>query len=211
VTLVEPHLDETGQPCTRHAAISIDTLLAYAAIGSRASGFHHDTASKLQSLMMAVDEIGESANDELKGAAATAAAAIRDLHALLTVNRALAKPPQRKKTPLSELLTRAAERNGVRLIGDTPAVAVHVALPSIAHALAMLLDLAAGPIQGTRSVSLSVATGPRIRIQITASNGFATLPNANEQISLAAFLMKREDGTLACQPNGFVVELPAAE
>ena len=41
-----------------------DGVLAWAAVGSRISGFHHDSASKLQSLMMALDEAAELAGNQ---------------------------------------------------------------------------------------------------------------------------------------------------
>jgi hypothetical protein len=207
-----PHLDETGQPCTRHAAISDDVLLAYAAVGSRVSGFHHDAASKMQSLMMAIDEISELGNDEARSAAATAATALRDLHQILTVNRALAKPPQRKPTPLRDLVTRAAERFGVKARGELPATNLQIALASAAHALSIALDIAAGPLQQARTVDLTAtAQADRLVLDITATGPFSSTPNPNELLALASFLLGREDATLACKPNGFVVELPIAQ
>jgi len=53
------HLDDQGRPCTKHPSATIDELMVLAVIGSRVSGFHHDIASKLQGLMMSIDEIGE--------------------------------------------------------------------------------------------------------------------------------------------------------
>jgi hypothetical protein len=207
----EPHLDETGQPCTRHAAISQDVLLSYAAVGSRISGFHHDAASKMQGLMMALDEISEGANEEVRAAAATASAALRDLHQILTVNRALAKAPQRKAISVHDIVNRAAERHGVKVRGDLSATAVNVALASIAHALSIPLDLAAGGPQSTRTVDIACTQqGARVVLDITAPSGFSTTANANELLAVASFLFRREEATLACKANGFVVELPVA-
>jgi hypothetical protein len=207
----EPHLDETGHPCARHAAISDDILLAYASIGSRVSGFHHDAASKMQSLMMALDEISELATDDIRGPAATASTALRDLLQILTVNRALAKPPQRKPVALPELVARAAERHGVKVRGDLPPANVNIALASLAHALSIPLDIAAGPPQDARTVDVSCRQGATIVLDITAAGALANAPNTNELLALAAFLLRREDASLACKPDGFVVELPLAE
>jgi hypothetical protein len=207
---LEPHLDETGKPCARHAAVSQDVLLAYAAIGSRVSGFHHDAASKLQSLMMAIDEITELANDDVRSAAATASTALRDLHQLLTVNRALAKAPQRKPTAVRELVARAAERNGVKTRGELPAANVQIALASVAHALSIAFDIAAGPPQGVRTVEVTCTQAERLVLELSASAALYTPPNANELVALASFLLRREDATLACKPTGFVVDLPLA-
>ena len=212
MTATTPHLDESGQPCSRHAAINDDVLLAYAAVGSRVSGFHHDAASKMQSLMMAIDEITELGNDEARSAAATASTALRDLHQILTVNRALAKPPQRKPTPLRDLVTRAAERFGVKARGELPATNVQVALASAAHALSLVFDIAAGPLQQARTVDLTTREQDgRVWLDITTSGPFSTTPNPNELLALATFLLRREEGELNCKPNGFVVALPVAQ
>ena len=55
------HADDAGGTCGKHAAVSADTMMQLAMIGSRASAFHHDCASKLQGLVMALDELGELA------------------------------------------------------------------------------------------------------------------------------------------------------
>ena len=200
------HDDETGAPCTRHVPLASDVILTYAAIGARVSSFHHDVASKLQSLMMAIDEISELASDDVRPVAATAMTALQELNQLLVVNRALAKAPQRKPTKLRDLVARAAERHGVRIRGDVLDINVVVALPSIAHALDMLFDMLAGPLKGPRSVALEVTqTGDRVTLALTAMTKFEAHP---ELIELAAFLLGREEGALSCTPNGFVVVLP---
>lgn len=200
------HHDETGGPCTRHEPVESDVLLAYAAVGARVSSFHHDIASKLQSLMMALDEIGELANDDLRPAAATAMAALQDLNGLLNANRALAKAPQRKPTQLRELLRRASERHGVKLQGEVIDVDVIVAWPSIAHAIDMLIDMLAGPLKGQRTVAFEITrTSERVALALSATTTFDA---QNELIELAAFLLAREEGTLTCNANGFVVVLP---
>jgi hypothetical protein len=205
------HLDEEGKPCTKHAPAS-DGLLAWAAVGSRISGFHHDTASKLQSLMMALDEATDIlGNDrpDLHVALTTATTALRDIHGLLTENRALAKAPQRKTTALASLLDRAAARHGVKITGAVGTATVHVAPPSITHALSMLIDLSAGSLQSTRTVAVAVSVlADDVRVEITGPPVDAAKPLVNESISVAAFLLAREDGSLRCTPTGFVVQLP---
>lgn len=206
------HCDETGQPCTRHAPAQ-DKLLAFAALGSRISGFHHDAASKLQSLIMALDEIGEligEADSDVRTATETAQSAVRQLHGLLTMNRALAKAPQVATTALPELLARAAERHAVKLHGELGSVSVLIAPPSMTHAFSMLLDMIAGtPAQG-RSVTVQ-ATSDGSRVTVTLEgNVEPTHASVNELIALAAFLVSREAGTLRCGAKRFVVELPAA-
>lgn len=200
------HCDETSTPCTRHSDVSQDVILEYAAIGSRMSSFHHDVASKLQSLMMAVDEIVELGSDNLRSAAMTATAALQGINELLAVNRALTKAPQRRPTSLPEIIARAAARHGVHVRGDQVDVDVNVALPSIAHALDLLLDMLAGPMRGERAVSLEITKLPDcVALGLEATAPFEA---NNEHIALATFLLVREAGALTCSSTGFVVVLP---
>jgi hypothetical protein len=203
---VSSHDDETGGRCTRHQPVSQEAVLTYAAIGSRMSSFHHDVASKLQGLMMAIDEITELGNDDTRAAATTAATALQELNQLLAINRALTKAPQRKRTALRELMARASERHGVKLRGDMIDADVNVALPSMTHALDLLVDMLAGPLRGERTVALEVSRkAERVVLVLTATTTFEA---NNEHIALAHFLLARETGTLACRADGFVVELP---
>lgn len=205
------HRDKDGKPCTRHAPAS-DGLLAWAAVGSRISGFHHDTASKLQSLMMALDEATELLGDErpeIRVPLDTATTALREIHGLLTENRALAKAPQRKATLVSDLFKRAAARHAVKISGDLGTASVHVAPPSITHALALLLDMSAGSVQSTRAVQIGVsAQGGDVQVEITGVVVDPSKPMVNESIAVAAYLLAREDGALRCSDQGFVVQLP---
>ncbi len=207
------HVDEDGKPCTRHVATE-EKLLAYAAVGARAAGFHHDAASKLQSLVMALDEISEligEEDSEIRTATETAQSAMRQLHALLSLNRALAKTPQIAPTLLPELLQRAAERHAVKLRGNVPSIDVMAAPPSMTHAFAMLLDMLAGsPAQGRDVEVSSQSEGGRVTIALAGSLE-ATHPNANELIALAAFLLSREGGSLRCGSKKFIVELALAD
>lgn len=207
------HLDEDDKPCARHVAVE-PKLLAYALVGSRISGFHHDAASKLQSLVMALDEMSEligEADSDLRAATDTAQGAVRQLHGLLTANRALAKTPAVTRTALPELLSRAGDRHGVKVRGNVPTLYVMVAPPSITHAFALLLDMIAGPPVSGRQVTVSSeVVGDRVRVMLEG-NVEATHQNANELIAIAAFAIKREEGTLHCGPKRFVVELARAE
>jgi hypothetical protein len=207
------HLDENGQSCTRHP-IARDKLLSYAALGSRVSGFHHDAASKLQSLVMALDEIseliGEDSSD-LRTATETAQTAVRQLHTLLSANRALAKAPQPTRTLLPELLQRAAERHGIKLRGEIGNIELMVAPPSMVHAFSMLLDLIGGPPSSGRGIEVKAdSDGDRVKVSLVG-NAEPTHPNANELIALAAFMIEREEGTLRCATKRFVVEVPIAQ
>ena len=207
------HLDEEGNPCARHAADDAK-LLAYAAAGTRISGFHHDVASKLQSLVMALDEIseiiGEDAAD-VRTATDTAQTAVRQLHTLLSANRALAKAPQQTRAMLPELLQRAAERHAVKLRGECPSIEVSVAPPSITHAFSLLFEMLAGPPAQGRNVSVEVKSdGDRVSVILTGGVD-ATHQHVNELITVAAFMFGREDGSLRCGMKRFFVELPVAQ
>lgn len=210
------HLDETGQPCTRHAKVGENRILELATLGSRMPAFHHDAASKLQSLIMALDEISELASTtevDMRTAIDTAHAALRELNQILATNRALAKAPQKVRIALSELIQRAADSVGVRLRGELPAQDVRVAVPAVRHGLALLFDLAAGPSHLGRVIDVT-CTADADRCELTIAGppeASAKLPpNAGESLAVATFVIDREDGELRCTTDGFAVKLPAA-
>jgi hypothetical protein len=197
------HLDEHGRPCTRHVVAAPD-LVALAAIGSRTSSFNHDAASKLQSLMMALDEISELVDlgdPSLRVATETAHTALRELHQLFTANRALTKPPQRSPIRLAELVSRAADRFGVAFRGELPELEVEAGPPAMTHALALVLDLCAGAGAHGRTVELAVTIEPaRVGLAITGVAGaIARSPQERAVVlSLASFLIARDHGELRC-------------
>lgn len=171
-------------------------MLALALVGSRAPGFNHDCASKLQSLMMAIDEIGELADARdaaMLRALETAASSLRELNALLNANRALTKTPVRTATTLRELFAKASERVSVRIVGDVPERAIEVAMPAVTHALAMLIDLAS-------------ELGPRGR-QITIEDGIVKSAKqaSPETLEIATFAFARDGGALVVTPTGFAI------
>ena len=187
-----------------------DQLMQWAAIGSRISGFHHDSASKLQSLMMALDESTELLGEERPEVARSleiAMTALRELHGLLTENRSLAKAPARKDMKLADLLKRASARAGVRLTGDIPELTVHVAPPSMVHAIALLLDAHGGPPQGARVIAVDVKQESRLIVALT---GAATQESALDPIAVATWLIEREDGAVFSAPAGVQLHLPLA-
>jgi hypothetical protein len=211
------HRDETGQLCTRHASVTPERLLELATHGSRMPGFHHDAASKLQSLVMALDEISEltsQADSDLRLAVDTAATALRELQQLFTANRALAKAPQRTRIALSEVFTRASERAGVQIRGEQASSDVRVAVPSIIHALALVLDVAAGPSHLGRVVQVtSEATSERIVTTFAGPAAAAAklAATASEALAIATFAISREGGQLSCSASErFAIELPLA-
>ncbi len=204
------HLDETGQPCTRHPAPTNSNVMSLALLGSRMPSFHHDVASKLQSLMMAVDELTELAETlDTQAAANSAALAVRELTTLFATNRALAKAPQRKPTPVGELVARAAERSGVKTTGELPSCNVDVAVASIAHACAVVLDLAAGPLSMGRTVEITgVPEDKFLLVKVAGPVGVPLPNNAGDMLALATFALAREQGELRCGADHYVIKLP---
>ncbi|MEO8842219.1 MAG: hypothetical protein ABI591_30820 [Kofleriaceae bacterium] len=204
------HDDETGKPCTRHPDPTPVNMLALALLGSRMPSFHHDVASKLQSLMMSIDELQELAEGvELQAAAGSAATAVRELTTLFATNRALAKAPQRRQTPIGELFARAAERGGVRTTGELPPCTVEVALPSIAHACAVILDLAAGPLSMGRTAEITgQIDGTTLTVIVTGPPNAPLPNNAGDVLALATFALEREQCSLQCNGDGYVIKLP---
>jgi len=206
------HRDETGAPCKRHGELTEQRLYELATLGSRMPSFHHDAASKLQSLIMALDEISElAAEGDLRAPIDTAHAALRELNQILSANRALAKAPQATRLGAGELLQRAADTVGVRTRGDVSSLEIRVAIPAMRHALSLLLDLTAGPSHMGRVVDVVCASdGGRVELTITGPAASKLPANAAETTAIAAFIIGRDEGELSCTPTGFVVRLPLA-
>lgn len=209
------HLDEDGNPCTRHAAPVVDNLLALAMVGSRTPAFHHDTASKLQSLVMAIDEIGEiadvMAHPDLQRASTTALSALRDLHVMFNANRALARPPQATRVSIGELIGRAAERAGLVIHGDIPADAIEVNVAAMTHAFAVLFDLAAGVVKLGRILDMTRTPAQSVvELTIRPPEGAThSPPRTTELLAVATFVLRRDHGDLRCtKDDGFIIRLP---
>jgi len=203
------HRDESGHPCTRHDPPSSTRLLELATIGSRSQGFHHDAASKLQSLVMALDEIGElgaNAEPELRAAIEIALTALRELHVMFNDNRALARA-QRSRITLADAITRAAQRVGVAVRGEIAPCELRVAVPAVIHALALIIDQLSGHRGAGRAVDVrSESDGDRVKLTLAGPGAIAA--PASEAIAIAAFVIGREDGELSCAPDHLTVQLP---
>lgn len=206
------HDGDDGQPCTRHVPVSIDALLHFATVGSRISSFHHDIASKLQGLMMALDEITElteptGGDTDLGRAAETAHAALKDLTQIFMLNRALAKAPIRGRTTLRELAMRASERVGVTLRGELPEVDLDVAVPLTTQGFALAFDAAAGAGRSRSLEVTALVAEARIELALPAAPTTAT---ANESLAIAAWVFAHEGGDLRCSESRILVRLPVA-
>ena len=192
---VPEHVDETGAPCSRHPQISPGNLYQLAMVGSRAPAFHHDCASKLQGLVMALDELTElteNGDPQLIRAVETALEASRELNALLNLNRALTRAVPKTLIAVSELLARGAGRAGVSVRGSLPDVSVNVGVAAMVHALALVVDIAAGTGRG-RSLEVSAAqTGGDIDLALRISPQQA--PTAGDALAIAGFVVGRDGG-----------------
>jgi hypothetical protein len=207
------HVDETGAPCARHPAIAPASLYQLAMVGSRAPAFHHDCASKLQGLVMALDELSElteNGDPQLIRAVETALEASRELNTLLNFNRTLTRPATRTAIGLDELVTRAAERVGVGLRGALPAaVTVQVGVAPMTHALSLAIDAAAGTGRG-RTLQLT-ATPVVGALELALHSSPLQAPTAGEAVALASFVISRDGGgRLWCASSGdqMTIRLP---
>jgi hypothetical protein len=200
------HVDETGAPCARHPVIAPASLYQLAMVGSRAPAFHHDCASKLQGLVMALDELTElteNGDPQVTRAVETA---------LLNFNRALTRPATKTAAALDELITRAAERAGVGLRGALPGgVTVHVGVAPMTHALALAIDTAAGTGRGR---TLQITATPVVgAVELALHGSPLQAPTAGEAIAIAGFVIARDGGgRLWCMSSGdqMMIRLPVA-
>lgn len=192
------HDDEGGGPCKRHALASLDSLLALATVGSRASGFQHDVASKLQSLVMSLEEIGDRGDvledGELATALTAARDAVSDMTAQLQAFRQLSRQPPATLIPLREVFAAAAVRASLRVRGEPSALVITASIAETVHAVALLLD---GALGRTSPRELDVAFAPR---------GFALAMGASsEAVAVATYVFRRSGGTLRCTAEQIVV------
>jgi len=205
------HVDETGAACPRHPTATRDSLFQLAMIGSRASVFHHDCASKLQGLVMALDELGEltaNGDPQLIRAIQTALDSTREIHGLLNTNRALTRSPTRTPIALCDLLKRASEHVRVTLQGALPDAMVHVAVAPATQALALAIDVAAGAGRGRTLGIATEVVGREVELVMHAA---ASQPaHASEALAIATFVVTRDGGRLWCSTAGdrMFVRLP---
>jgi hypothetical protein len=206
------HLDENGQPCTRHSAVTADALLALAMIGARAPSFHHDIASKLQGLMMALDEISElvdiRADADMRRATDTAQQALTELNGLLTANRALTKPPVRARCNLADILTRAGDRVGVSLKGNRVDAQLDTPVPALTHALALAIDATAGTGR-SRALAFESTTADGA-VTVALALAATSTPTASESLAIASWLLARDGHELRCSPERIRIRLALA-
>ena len=203
---VPDHVDETGAPCSRHPPVPASSLYQLAMVGSRAPAFHHDCASKLQGLVMALDELTElteNGDPQLIRAVETALEASRELNALLNLNRTLTRPAPKTAIKLRELVARGGERVGVGLRSTLDdALTVSVGVAPMIHALALAIDVAAGTGRG-RSLAVSAAPAAGGGIDLVFETSPLQAASAGEALAIASFVVARDGGgKLWCSSAG---------
>jgi len=206
VSDVPDHVDETGAPCSRHPPVPASSLYQLAMVGSRAPAFHHDCASKLQGLVMALDELTElteNGDPQLIRAVETALEASRELNALLNLNRTLTRPAPKTAIKLRELVARGGERVGVGLRSTLDdALTVSVGVAPMIHALALAIDVAAGTGRG-RSLAVSAAPAAGGGIDLVFETSPLQAASAGEALAIASFVVARDGGgKLWCSSAG---------
>jgi hypothetical protein len=206
------HLDEHGEPCSSHPPVRPDVLVTLALIGSRASGFNHDLASKLQGLMMTIEDLADRLADhgdpELHRAAAEAAVMAQEIAALVTVSRQLTRSSPPTRSPLRELIAASCERAGVELATELVEAEVDLAAPHVIHALSLAIEVAAGPGRGRALDATCRLAGGQIELVLAAepqTTGFA-----GEYLALASAILRREGGDVRCGAGRLVILLPSA-
>jgi hypothetical protein len=176
--------------------------------------FHHDIASKLQGLVMTLDEIAEYADTypDIRQATEIGQAIVRELNQMLNANRALTKPPQRAKVTLEQVVERAAGRQLTKLSGTIAPATIEVAVPLLAHAIVMLIEAVSGPGQGHAVDVASAVDGKQVTLTLSRPAGVTVKGHAADQIAVAAWLVEREGGTLRCSAGEarFQLTLPIA-
>ena len=207
------HNDEHGQPCALHPAPALSRWMSLALVGAGASRFHHDIASTLQRLMMAIDELGEAVEGAGPGprlAVETASIALKDLNGLLNRNRVLIKAPVQKRTSFRELVTLASAQVYMTIVGELPEAVVDVCAPMIVHGLSIALDVAAGPGSRRTLSPVTSISGGKVVMALPATPDRSS--TAAESLAIATFLLQQDGGDLRCSTAGdrLIIEVPVA-
>jgi hypothetical protein len=201
------HLDETGAICTRHAP-NTNALLVLATIGSRVSSFNHDIASKLQGVMMSLDEIAEyvenDPNPMMRQAVEDAMAALKEATTLLTANRALTRTATKTKSTFRDIVDAISTRFGIAIHGALPEAQLETTIPLLTQALALVLDSLAGT--GRARSLTAVTTGDTVVFSSTTP----PTPSFADALALAAFAVSAAGGELRCGDDHVSVRLPPA-
>ena len=185
-------------------------LSRLAAIGSRTAGFNHDIASKIQGMMMAIDEVLELATkSDVKLAAETAHAALGELGLLLQQSRALTKAPVASRIAIKDLFATAATRVGVSIRGALPAGTLAVAVPLTTQGLSLVFEAASGTDR-LRTIEIAAKIAAN-RLEVAFSLPAVIDPDVGTDLALATWIIAREGGELRCDPHRLIVRLPVVQ
>ncbi|MDQ3338615.1 MAG: hypothetical protein M4D80_25910 [Myxococcota bacterium] len=206
------HLDEDGHVCTEHVPAD-DAILTLATIGSRVSTFNHDIASKLQGMMMALDEIEELleriGDSDLRRANETAQQALKEASALLSANRALTRTSTKAKVQVRDLVRAAGQRANVDVRGDVPEGQVEGVVALLAQGLGLAIDALAG--MGRNRFVDVIATREGEGVKLTFASTAEPTNALADSLLLAGFVIARANGELRCgRDRRLHVQLPLA-
>lgn len=203
------HLGLLGAPCEAHERASLDRILALATIGSRVSTFNHDIASKLQGLMMALDELTElleaKRDPELDRAAEAAQTSLREVNTLLSANRSLTRTATRSRAALGDVIKPAAAHININIVidGELPDAMLEGTLSLLQHGLGLAFDVAAGTGR-SRTLTLQTALVDG-RVEISCATVSPPPAHAGDHLALAAFAIRHAGGELRCTPDQRIV------
>jgi len=205
------HLGVDGRPCAVHGEPSADAVMTFAVIGSRVTSFNHDIASKLQGLMMALDEMHEllaaTLTTDVRCALETAQTALVEATACLSQNRALTRTTTRTRAPVRQVIETASQRFGITLRGAVPEADVEAAIPLLAHGIGLALDAIAGAGRARALDVVASASEGTLTLELTTAA--EARPNAADALGLAAFVVAGAGGALHCRDaQHLVVRLP---
>nr|HEX4313906.1 hypothetical protein [Kofleriaceae bacterium] len=191
-----------------------DGLLALALLGAGARGFQHDLSSKLQALMMSLDEIAERGDDlgdaEIHRAAERAMASIKDTHAVLMAYRQLARGAAPAEARLADLVDAGAARAGVAVAADStvPAATVVATATATTLAIAMACELAAGT--GAVTVRGAAVAGGGVELTVVGGGGRVPGVARADALALIRFAMVRDGGDAHDGSDGVVLRFTPA-
>jgi hypothetical protein len=182
-------------------------ILALALIGARSRGFHHDIASKLQGLMMAIDEIADRnvllADDRVQRAVDAAADSMREVQGQLAAFRALARGPDARGCSLRDLVSAGTRAAAVAAVGELPDVTVTATPSSAVQVIAMACELADST--GTVDIVVDAHDAAAIEVSFRCRGGDLPELSRADAIALMTFALGRDGGDARDGGNGVVL------
>jgi hypothetical protein len=205
------HVDERGESCTTHAPVRPEVMIRLALVGSRAAGLNHDLASKLQGLLMTIEDLterlAERGEPELHRAATDASAAAQDLVGLVKSSRQLTRTSSPQRQPLRELIAESCDRAGVELAVELVDAHVQLVAAHAIQAISLAIEVAAGPGRGRPLESTCRLVEGRIELVLLAAERSTSY--ASEYLAIASAVLRRDGGDVRCGEGRIVIWLPA--